>query len=100
MCFKYLIHIEPNTLGYVLAIIHPGFRRVDYAMKLGNNCTILPNVLLGRKSSDISDENIIIEMGDNCYLGAGCQVMGPVKIGNNVTIGAGAVVTKDFLIMW
>ena len=29
------------------------------------------------------------------YLGAGSIVMGPVKIGDNVTVGAGAVVTKD-----
>ena len=95
-CLKYQIHIEPNTVGYGFAMIHPGFRRVGYSMRIGNNCTILPNVLLGRKSPNISEDNLIVEIGDDCYLGAGCLIMGPVKIGNNVTIGAGSVVTKDF----
>ena len=31
----------------------------------------------------------------NCYIGTGCNIMELVKIGNNVTIGAGSVVTKD-----
>ena len=34
-------------------------------------------------------------MGDNCYFGLGVKILGSVKIGNNVTIGANAVVTKD-----
>ena len=54
----------------------------------------LPNVLIGKKSPHVKiDNNYII--GNNCYFGYGCTIMGPVKIGNNVTIGAGSVVTKD-----
>ena len=34
-------------------------------------------------------------MGDNCYFGLGAKIFGNVTIGNNVTIGANAVVTKD-----
>lgn len=96
MCLKYQIHIEPNTVGYGFAMVHPGFRRVGYAMMVGNNCTILPNVILGRKSPDVTDEKLIIKIGDNCYLGTGCSIMGPLTLGNNVTVGAGSVVTKDF----
>lgn len=33
--------------------------------------------------------------GDNLYLSIGATVVGPVIIGNDVCIGAGAVVTKD-----
>lgn len=33
--------------------------------------------------------------GDNCYLGVRSTILGPVKIGNNVTIGGGSVVVKD-----
>ena len=36
-----------------------------------------------------------IFVGDNCYVGPGATILGPIKIGNNVTIAAGAVVTKD-----
>lgn len=96
LSLKYQIHIHPNVVGAGFAMVHPGFRRVGEFMKIGKNCTILPNVLLGRKSPDIKWDNYIIEIGDNCYLGTGVIVMGPVKIGNNVTVGAGAVVTKNF----
>ena len=34
-------------------------------------------------------------IGDYCFLGARCIIMPGVKIGNEVVIGSGAVVTKD-----
>ena len=34
-------------------------------------------------------------MGDNCYFGLDCKIFGSVRIGDNVTVGANAVVTKD-----
>ncbi|WP_240053851.1 DapH/DapD/GlmU-related protein [Bacteroides uniformis] len=39
------------------------------------------------------DEKVVV--GDNCYFGVGVKVIGSVRIGNNVTIGANAVVTHD-----
>ncbi len=35
------------------------------------------------------------EVGDDVYFGTGCKVIGPVKIGNRVKIGANAVVLED-----
>ena len=34
-------------------------------------------------------------IGDYCFLGARCIIMPGVRIGNEVVIGSGAVVTKD-----
>ena len=34
-------------------------------------------------------------IGDNVSLGASVTIVGHVRIGNNVTIGAGSVVVKD-----
>lgn len=34
-------------------------------------------------------------IGDGCILCCGCKILGGVKIGNNVTVGAGAIVVKD-----
>lgn len=53
----------------------------------------MPGVVFGNKYKD--EDNSIVEVGDNCYFGLGVKVFGQVKIGNNVTIGANAVVTKD-----
>lgn len=58
---------------------------------IGKNCTIAQNVTIARKGAP-GDAPII---GDNVYVGAGACILGPVKIGNNVIIGANSVVTKD-----
>ncbi len=85
--------IFPNTMGPGLLIMHPGFRRIDRMVSVGSNCTILPMVLFGKKRPGTADSSISI--GDNCYISTGVTILGPVKIGNNVTIAAGAVVLND-----
>lgn len=87
------IMIFPNTISSGFQIVHPGFRRIGKFVKIGKNCTVLPMVLFGRKRPTDTDSTISI--GDNCYISTGATILGPVKIGNNVTIGAGAVVNKD-----
>ncbi|GAA6005317.1 hypothetical protein JCM10207_002936 [Rhodosporidiobolus poonsookiae] len=37
-----------------------------------------------------------VEIGDHTWVGGGVKIVGPVKIGKNCTVAAGAVVTKDF----
>lgn len=85
------ITIAPNTTQPGLCLMHPGFRRIGPSSHIGKNCTILPNVLLGKKHPG----ETYINIGDNCYIGYGVTILGPVNIGNNVTIGAGSIVTKD-----
>ncbi len=93
-CLKCDMYIYPNIVGEGFKIVHPGYRRVDNVVKsIGKNCTVLPMVLFGKKTPDVAYG--CIEVGDNCYFGTGCTILGPVKIGNNVIVGAGAVVTKD-----
>ena len=86
------MYILPGTCGPGLLLPHPGFIRVDALVRMGRGCTILPMVLFGKKKPD-SVGRIIV--GDNCYFGVGSTVLGPVRIGNNVTVAAGAVVTAD-----
>lgn len=87
------IMLFPHTISEGLYLVHPGFRRIDRFVKIGRNCIILPMVLFGRKRPTDVYSDIII--GDKCYISTGVTILGPVTIGNNVTIGAGAVVTKD-----
>lgn len=95
--FKRLGHIMnvtiyPNTVGVGLHLYHFGdFTHVAKTCKIGCNCTILPGVVFGKKSEE---ENCSI-VGDNCYFGLGAKILGTVHIGNNVTVGANAVITKD-----
>lgn len=86
------IMLFPNTIDEGLSIVHPGFRRITDYSHIGKNCTILPNVLFGKKKPGLKAD---IYIGDNCYISTGVTILAPVTIGNNVTIGAGAVVTTD-----
>lgn len=86
------IILFPNTIDEGLNLVHPGFRRIGHNSHIGKKCTILPNVLIGRKEPGLKADVFI---GDNCYISTGVTILGPITIGNNVTIGAGAVVNKD-----
>ena len=91
---KYGIDIEPTTsIGYGLTIPHCGGIVVGGGCKIGKNCTILQGVTIG--SNLFKDRYKLATIGDNVLIGAGVKIIGPIKIGNNVTIGANSVVTKD-----
>lgn len=58
---------------------------------LGRNCVIGANITIGGKSGWYE----VPVIGDNVKINAGARILGPVHIGNNVIIGANAVVVKD-----
>ena len=43
----------------------------------------------------LSKKGTAPHIGDDCYLGPGAKIYGDIKIGNNVAIGANAVVNKS-----
>lgn len=92
-CKSMGIYIMPNSVGPGFHMVHRGFRHLLSSVRIGSNCEILPMVLMGKKRPDINNCPIII--GDNCYISTGVTILGPITIGNNVTIAAGAVVTQD-----
>lgn len=58
-------------------------------VKMGKNCYISQGVTIG-----VSKGKVPL-IGDNVYIGSGAKVIGGVTVGNNVSIGANCVVTKD-----
>lgn len=58
--------------------------------KIGKGTVIYQNVCIGGRNGK---GGAII--GNNCILGAGCCILGKIKIGNNVRIGANSVVLED-----
>lgn len=87
---NYSIYIGPNQVGAGLRMLHPGYRFLGKVAHLGHHCTILPMVLIGSRKA--GGEVII---GNHVDISTGVTILSPVRIGNNVTIGAGAVVTHD-----
>ncbi len=47
------------------------------------------------KKTELKEYANPIEIGDNVFIGAHVIIMGGVKVGSNVIIAAGAIVTKD-----
>ena len=58
---------------------------------IGKNVTISQCVTVGGRAG----HSRLPEIGDNVYLGAGAVILGDIKIGNNATIGAGSVVIHN-----
>lgn len=57
--------------------------------EIGKNCLIYQNVTIG----EVDRKAPVI--GDNCLIGAGAVIIGGVKVGSYVKVGAGAVVNMD-----
>lgn len=83
-------------IGSGVVFPHPLCIVIGGRARIGRNCKIMQGVSiggsLGRKKEDGQSQPYI---GDNVFIGAGAKIIGPVTIGNNVTIGANSVVTKD-----
>lgn len=92
-CRKTGIYLSPGVFAPGLHLVYFGYVWADESCRIGRRCTVLPRVLLGKKKPGIPPPSIFI--GNDCYIGTGATILGPVRIGNNVTIAAGAVVVKD-----
>ena len=58
--------------------------------KIGANTVIYQNVCIGGRNGEAGSK-----IGKNCILGVGSCILGKIKIGDNVKVGANAVVLKD-----
>lgn len=92
--FTLKMAIYPGTVGPGFRVYHAGdYIHVGPNVSIGRNCTMLPGVVFGNKHE--ANDNAPVTVGDNCYFGLGARILGSVNIGNNVTVGANSVVTKD-----
>ncbi|QXV67472.1 serine acetyltransferase [Mucilaginibacter achroorhodeus] len=86
-------HVQP---GENLQLHHGFCLVVNPGVKIGKNCILRHATTLGNKKSAAGDFNSGCPViGDNVDIGANVCIIGPLKIGNNVMIGAGSIVVKD-----
>ena len=66
---------------------------------IGDNVTVFPNVVIGSKRSNSIEDSINNRrhaiIGNNCLIGAHAVILGPIIIGDNVTIAANSIVDKS-----
>jgi len=88
LALKLGFSIPKNVFGAGLCLVHYGTIVVSPLARIGENCRIHP-------SSSIGFFNGAPTLGNNVYIGPGAKLFGQIVIGDNVTIGANAVVNSD-----
>lgn len=91
---RFGIDIPAKTaVGEGLYIGHYGGIVINGRSVIGKNCNISQGVTLGIVNR--GEKLGVPVIGDFVYIGPGAKIIGKIKIGNNVAIGANAVVTRD-----
>lgn len=95
--YRFLMHsvrlgvsIPPNVFGPGLALAHWGNVMVNSKARIGANCRIHPGTCIGANAGKAP------VLGDNCYVGPGAKIYGGIELGDNVRVGANAVVNRSF----
>jgi serine O-acetyltransferase len=87
------ISIQPSAeIGPGLFISHFGGLIVNGRVRIGSGCTLGPGVVVGQ---DVTPPFGTPVIGNGVYIAPGAKVFGGIAIGDNVAIGANAVVRDD-----
>lgn len=88
------IEIHPGAeIGSDFFIDHGTGVVIGETAEIGDNVTIYSGVVLGGTSSERIKRHPTV--GNNVVIGTGAKLLGPIKIGDNVKIGANSVVVGD-----
>jgi serine O-acetyltransferase len=79
-------------VGRGFIIDHFGGIVISGYAKFGDDCRIRNGVVVGLRH--VNDKSAPV-VGNNVEIGAGAKLLGPIRIGDNVVIGANAVVLCD-----
>lgn len=79
--------------GKGFVIMHPFGIVINSGVKGGENIVIESGVVIGAARNGLPVK--VPVLGNNIFIGSGAKVLGGIRIGNNVKIGANAVVVKD-----
>ena len=88
------IEIHPGaSIGRRCFIVHGMAIIIGETTEIGDDVTIYQGVTLGGTGKDIGKRHPTI--GNRVMISSGAKVLGPFKVGDDVKIGAGAVVLKE-----
>lgn len=88
------IYIAPDaSIGPGLYIGHWGCTRIGRQVRLGAHCNVSPMVFIGFGAK--GGKTGVPTLGDRVYVAPGAKVVGPIRVGDDVAVGANAVVCRD-----
>ena len=88
------IDIHPGTtIGKYFFIDHGTGVVIGETTETGDNVTLYQGVTLGGTGKDTGKRHPTL--GNNVMVGAGAKILGPITVGDNSRIAAGAVVVHD-----
>ena len=95
-CFvEAMTHIElpPQAIiGPGLFLPHAGYVIVASNASIGRHCTLTQGVTIGHRAGGRRSSLDSPVLGNRVYVGPGAAILGPVNVGDDVLIGANAVV--------
>ena len=92
--FRTGIEIHPGAkIGNGVFIDHGAGVVIGETCEIGDNVTIYQGVTLGGTGKDVGKRHPTI--CDNVIIGTGSIILGPILVGKDAKIGAGAIVIKD-----
>ena len=83
------------TIGAGMRFVHVGPRVITAHVKIGIDCMIGINVIIGYGYSYAKQEWGEPIIGDRVYIGHNTSIVGSIKIGNDVLIAPNAFVNRD-----
>lgn len=86
--------IPLNTFGPGLSIAHRGTIVVHPDARIGRNCRIHVDVVIGNQPGPPPEP--VPTIGDNVYIGPGAKIYGGITLGDHMVVGANAVVNTSF----
>jgi putative colanic acid biosynthesis acetyltransferase WcaB len=95
---EWLLGVEvpwKTSIGEGLIIYHGYSLVINDKTIIGSNCTLRHCVTIGNKQLEDGTYSKSPIIGNNVDIGANVCIIGPLKIGDNVKIGAGSVVVKN-----
>lgn len=88
------IEIPRNaSIGPGLYIGHFGGITISSGATIGKYCNLSQGITIG--VSGEGEKRGVPVIGDDVYIAPGARIFGKIKVGNNVKIGANAVIHKD-----
>ena len=92
--YRFGFQIPAKTdIGSGVMIAHFGMIIINSEVKIGRNCNISPNVVIGQTNR--GKRNGVPEIGNSVWVGTGAVLVGKIKIGNNVLIAPNSYVNFD-----